>query len=325
MIKKNMKIILAFLLGMIITIPSVYAVTKYLASDVTYKDTTVENALNDLYETKKSTCDKSLVGTEWEYAYIGKENTFVAPCNGVYKLEAWGAQGGSYNATYYGGYGAYSVGNIELNTLNKLYVNVGGSGSLPSSSNYTTGGGYNGGGAGHLYNCSYNTLYGGGGATHIASEKGLLSSLQDKLDSIYLVSAGGSGAYYCTSRLKYAGKSGGGIKGVGEDSYVGTQTTGVAFGMASGNSKQYILNSNYSGGGGGLYGGKGYWDGYAGGGSSYIGNSRLTNKAMYCYNCTESNDENTKTISVKDVSATPTSNYAKQGNGYVKITLISLK
>ena len=46
---------------------------------------------------------------------------------------------------------------------------------------------------------------------------------------------------------------------------------------------------------------------------------------MYCYNCTESNDENTKTISVKDVSETPTSNYAKKGNRYVKITLISLK
>ena len=53
MIKKNIKVILAFLLGMVITIPSVYAVTKYLASDVTYKDTTVENALNDLYDNKK--------------------------------------------------------------------------------------------------------------------------------------------------------------------------------------------------------------------------------------------------------------------------------
>ncbi len=53
MIKKNIKVILAFLLGMVITIPSVYAVNKYLSSDVTYKDTTVENALNELYINKK--------------------------------------------------------------------------------------------------------------------------------------------------------------------------------------------------------------------------------------------------------------------------------
>ena len=50
MITKNIKVILAFLLGMVITIPSVYAVNKYLSSDVTYKDTTVENALNDLHD-----------------------------------------------------------------------------------------------------------------------------------------------------------------------------------------------------------------------------------------------------------------------------------
>jgi hypothetical protein len=53
MITKNIKVILAFLLGMVITIPSVYAVNKYLSSDVTYKDTTVENALNELYDNKK--------------------------------------------------------------------------------------------------------------------------------------------------------------------------------------------------------------------------------------------------------------------------------
>ena len=40
---------------------------------------------------------------------------------------------------------------------------------------------------------------------------------------------------------------------------------------------------------------------------------------MYCYKCTASSSENTKTISTDNVSSTPISNYAKKGNGYVKI------
>ena len=67
-----------------------------------------------------------------------------------------------------------------------------------------------------------------------------------------------------------------------------------------------------SGGGGG-----------GGGGSGYIGNSLLSNKAMYCYICTTSNDTNTKTISTTCNEATPTENCAKKGNGYAKITFIS--
>lgn len=62
----------------------------------------------------------------------------------------------------------------------------------------------------------------------------------------------------------------------------------------------------------------GYW-----GGSSYIGNALLTNKVMYCYNCTESSTETTKTISTTCHSSTPTENCAKEGNGYARITLIS--
>lgn len=58
------------------------------------------------------------------------------------------------------------------------------------------------------------------------------------------------------------------------------------------------------------------------GGSGYIGNNLLTNKAMYCYNCTESSDTNTKTISTTNVSETPTSNYAKIGHGYARITYV---
>lgn len=59
-----------------------------------------------------------------------------------------------------------------------------------------------------------------------------------------------------------------------------------------------------------------------GGGSSYIGNSLLTDKVMYCYNCEESTEESTKTISTTNVSEEAISNYVKQGNGYAKITYL---
>ena len=62
----------------------------------------------------------------------------------------------------------------------------------------------------------------------------------------------------------------------------------------------------------------------AGGGSGYIRPPLLTKKSMYCYNCQESSEESTKTISTTCNSETPTENCAKKGNGYARITLISV-
>jgi len=79
-----------------------------------------------------------------------------------------------------------------------------------------------------------------------------------------------------------------------------------------------------SGGGGGLYGGIcGFFNG-SGGGSGYIASSSLTNKSMYCYSCTESNEESTKTISTTCAEETPTENCAKISNGYAKITWLGI-
>ena len=41
---------------------------------------------------------------------------------------------------------------------------------------------------------------------------------------------------------------------------------------------------------------------------------------MYCYNCTTSNDVNTKTYTTTNVSSTPTADYAKSGSGAARIT-----
>lgn len=91
-----------------------------------------------------------------------------------------------------------------------------------------------------------------------------------------------------------------------------------------------MLAEGSGGGGAGFYGGFSYQgietksDAAGAGGSGYIGNSLLTEKSMYCYNCQESSEESTKTISTTCTSATPTANCAKQGNGYARITLVSI-
>ena len=83
-------------------------------------------------------------------------------------------------------------------------------------------------------------------------------------------------------------------------------------------------DGNYysAGGGGGLYGGGASNQAGAGGGSGYIGNPLLTNKSMYCYNCTTSSEESTKTFTTTCHSANATENCAKEGNGYAIITYI---
>ena len=45
---------------------------------------------------------------------------------------------------------------------------------------------------------------------------------------------------------------------------------------------------------------------------------------MYCYNCEESTDDNTRTISTTCAADEPTEGCSKKGNGYAKITLISI-
>ena len=269
------------------------------------------------------------VGKVWNYDYTGGEQTFTVPTTGTYKLEIWGAQGGSINETYYGGYGAYSFGNIKISQNNKLYINVGGQGTVSQ-------GGYNGGGS---------TDYsggGGGGATHIALESGKLSILENKKNYILIVAGGGGGSGAFNN---YVGGAGGGyigekaagsspgfggtqLSGGEVSNYTGpTSTSGIrgSFGQGGNGGHEIAYKQGSGAGGSGFFGGSGGGarDGGGGGGSGYIGNSLLNEKTMYCYNCTESNETSTKTISTTCTSATPTENCAKQGNGYARITLIS--
>ena len=104
----------------------------------------------------------------------------------------------------------------------------------------------------------------------------------------------------------------------------GNQLTGYKFGLGSDGIDD--IGGPGGGGGGGYFGGNGgNSNGVSGaGGSGYIGNHLLKSKVMYCYNCEESSEESTKTISTTCSEETPTSYCAKKGNGYARITLVSI-
>ena len=285
--------------------------------------------------------------TVFNFDYTGGEQTFTVPFSGIYKLETWGSQGGSgvnkntstgENAYYLrdGGYGGYSSGYIKLSKESNLYINIGGGGTTlvdnTEDKSQKISGGYNGGGDGIEF-------ANGGGATHIAAMNGTLNLLENYKNNIFIVAGGGGGTSAHAEGGGYCyGGSGGGFKGSnglnnshysGDGGIGGTQTSGYKFGLGiSGN--EVSKTDGASGGGGGFYGGLGgnsyySWDACGGGGSGYIGNPLLTNKVMYCYNCEESTEENTKTISTICSEETPTENCAKKGNGYARITLVNIE
>ena len=77
----------------------------------------------------------------------GKYEEFTVPYTGYYRLEVWGAQGGSGAGLGLGGKGGYSSGYVKLQKGEKLYVYVGGKGhdAVAKVSTYVEGG-FNGGG-----------------------------------------------------------------------------------------------------------------------------------------------------------------------------------
>ena len=283
---------------------------------------------------------------------INGEQTFIAPISGTYKLEVWGASGGTVSQFYRGGYGAYSTGDIHIDENQVLYINIGGVGEVTSSAiDQIAQGGYNGGGSGANYSLQAGRVAGGGGgATHIAFVSGKLASLEKYKGSlsddgkyyvsndIVIVSGGGGGSWYFHTDVNYHTVTPGDAGGIQASNSVawteqaygyvyasgGTQIgTGTQYATVKGGFGEGASRTNYvtAGGGGGFFGGNA-GDLVGAGGSSYIANPLLTNKSMYCYNCQESSEESTKTISTTCANETPTENCAKIGNGYARITYI---
>lgn len=302
----------------------------YFAKYEAYNDNKIKiDDINDEFDKEKN------------FDFTGSNQIFIVPKTGLYELEVWGAQGGSYTkGNALGGYGAYSVGEVWLHKGDYLFVVVGGKGT-DGIKNKEVLGGYNGGGNGYSNNNYF--VSSGGGASHIALRSGILSDLTT--NDILIVAGGGGGGAYQNGNNYGIGGSGGGINGISATnivitnkvssekylSYGGTQTGGGTpkegiiskngdFGLGAGCIKN-TQKIYCSGGGGGYYGGGSAINAAGGsGGSGYIGNNNLTDKAMYCFGCEESGEESTKTVAIPCHNETPTENCAKEGNGYARIT-----
>lgn len=206
-------------------------------------------------------------GKVYNYSYTGYTQT-VTLGPGRYKFEVWGAQGGvvPYNSSNArGGYGGYSVGNIELTETTTFYINVGKNGNKTQATNDVPDAGWNGGGIG---GAGYHGAA-GGGATDISLKGTRNSSNWNTTDHLYsrIIVAGGGGGLDYDSFAGIGGNGGGltGGSGTGGPNG-GTQTS-------AGNSGGYAGGFGYGGtfasqGGGGWYGGSGGRDTTAGGGGS---------------------------------------------------------
>lgn len=214
-------------------------------------------------------------GSVMNFDYTGSVQT-VTLAPGTYKLECWGAQGGTYSS-YIGGYGGYSKGTITLTEATTVYISVGGAGSSSS-----TAAGFNGGGTG------ISSGRGGGGATDVRIG-------QNSLYSRVIVAGGGGGAGVTSANANPCGCGGGEYGGDGYyNDTTGSYTAGqnrsggsasqTAGGITWSTGTQATFGqggnaSGYScgGGGGGWYGGGGAYDNdsdsdgrWGGGGSGYV-------------------------------------------------------
>ena len=267
----------------------------------------------------------------WRWGYTGNEQTFALPITAGLQLKVWGAQGGSYSDKV-GGYGGYATGLYDFDANQNIYINVGG-----TATSYV--GGYNGGGTG----ANHYNAQGGGGATHIALDSGLLNEFEDKKELIAIVAGAGGGIDHY-NRGSNGGHGGGFTGGYGQGFdagvqswtapgalYVrgtpGTQTqggrsAGFGFGGTS-------TNNHGGGGGGGWYGGGvGTYQsgkvGAGGGGSGYIGNTVESTRHMVGFDAEESDQDSIKTIATTEASEDAIEDYIKLGNGYAKAELTRL-
>ena len=212
-------------------------------------------------------------GDSQSYAYTGGMQSFTAPQKGIYKLEAWGAQGGAGSSEGNGtpGKGGYSYGHVLLEKGAVLYICCGQAGATTSATMY------NGGGGGKSQYFDFTPHYkptttggSGGGATHIATRSGTLAELGSTSGLLIVAGGGGGAAGGGGLGTSYGiGGSGGGESGgagVGFASWTssgGTQTSGYAFGQGQTATSRWgdwdgtqSYESNAAGGGGGgLYGG----------------------------------------------------------------------
>lgn len=247
---------------------------------------------------------------------------------GTYKLETWGAQGGTVNGIA-GGMGGYSSGNISVTQATALGIYVGGQGICVTSGFAT--GGYNGGGS--AYAGDWAATSSGGGASDIRING-------TGYNNRVIVAGGGGGTTNGNGGI-VAGGYGGGVYGGGSyapgytASSGGTQSsagtsgntnsqTAYQAGFGFGGYCTYSVGSTWygAGGGGGWYGG-GYGGTHGGGsgGSGYVLTESSYKPSGYALG---SQYYLSDTSMIAGNASMPSPNGGLQlgqaGNGYVRIT-----
>lgn len=176
----------------------------------------------------------------WNYDYTGAVQEFIAPYNGTYKIEAWGASGGipQNSSTSDQCQAGYTKGEITLTKNQRLYIYVGEKGNTSQKEIFNGGG--TGGNGGSTLGPS------GGGATDIRLVKGSYNEFNSLKSRIMVAGAGGGGSFYTYGDNECAG----GLRGYDGNSHDysenGTNTTTVDYDNARGRGATQI-----SGGAGG--------------------------------------------------------------------------
>lgn len=307
--------------------------------------------------------DKFEIGDTIICNYSGKTVPVKLP-SGDYRLECWGAQGGTSkdkdgNTFATPANGGYSIGKLHLDQETTVYMVCGeaGNNDWKGALKRTFNGGGRGGFCGTKKGYDVTVFPSGGGATHIATADGQLSSLSSKKDSVLIVAGGGAqkGAesggeshedfqalnafgggetagkvgYRAQKRkasdIKYLQDSAAGNQSAGGQGAkvqldalkVRTGSTG-SFGQGGDGSNSGTGNAYGPGGGGGYYGG--------GGGAAtwelrllYIYNVAIGASGGSGYVNPILTDAHTYTEEQKGYNQNPD----PSGNGYIKITMLS--
>lgn len=232
-------------------------------------------------QTKSITTDADFYYLARVYTYTGRVESFTAPVSGKYKMECWGAQGGTLQSFHKPGRGGYCMGYHNMEQGELAFVCCGNCGAYGTYS-------YNN-------NLGINLRYGvpGGGATHISiNSGGELKSFSTHPSDLLLVAGGGGSSDMTGDVSAGIGGHGGGVNGTtGSNSNESSNKNGTGASQSTGGitGTQYAAgyyngsfglggvgwnsNSDYGAqGGAGYYGGGGCAQmGTSGGGSSYLG------------------------------------------------------
>lgn len=259
----------------------------FVDENVSFDGITIENSNEDVIANlNKFSSSEYKTKTTYKFNYTGAAQEFIAPENGFYKVELWGAGGGAnkFGERYLNnqGRGAYTTGVTYLKKGTKLYIYVGqkGTDGISNAYKYTTTS-FNGGGAGIGSSDNDDGGGAGGGATDIRLVSGAWNNF-DSLKSRIMVAGGGAGGATVAVDFSKISAGSGGLTGIGSSwryqnlensthKFNATQTSGYQFGI--GENAVTAGNAGGSGAGGGYYGGFKSTDspaGGAGGGSSYI-------------------------------------------------------